>query len=100
LNATTEQMIHAFALAGTQASGLRELFGTPSKSIHHGRAAADGIAAVLLAKQGLQSTNQIFEGKYGFPRAFGTEINKEAVLQGLGSDFCIMKTAFKRHAAC
>lgn len=100
LKLTTEQMINAFALAGTQASGLRELFGTPSKSIHHGRAGADAIAAVLLAKQGLQSTDNIFEGKYGFPRAFGTEIKRELVLEGLGSDFCMMKTAFKRHAAC
>src|SRR5207253_6979481 len=39
---STQQMIWAFGLASTQASGLREMFGSMAKSFHAGHAARNG----------------------------------------------------------
>ena len=48
-----EQLAHALGLAGTQAAGIRKVFGHMAKSFHPGKAAADGLLAVLLAPTGV-----------------------------------------------
>lgn len=63
-------MARAFGLAGTQASGLRETFGTMTKAFHVGRASQSGLLAALLAQRGFTSAETIFEGKLGFAAAF------------------------------
>ena len=49
------QMQWAFGLAATQASNLREMFGTMTKSFHPGRAAQNGMMSALLAEAGFDS---------------------------------------------
>ena len=63
-------MATALGLAGTQASGLRETFGTMTKAFHPARAAQSGVLAALLAQQGFSSTDSIIEGRHGFISAF------------------------------
>src|SRR4029079_4748188 len=46
------QMAVAFGLAGTQAAGLKSMFGTMAKPFHAGRAAANGVLAAPLAGRG------------------------------------------------
>jgi len=55
----------AMGIAGTQASGLRENFGTMTKPLHAGRAAEAGVVAALLAKGGFTATTAIVEGRRG-----------------------------------
>jgi 2-methylcitrate dehydratase PrpD len=43
------QMAVALGLAGTQAAGLKSMFGTMAKAFHAGRAAANGVLAAGLA---------------------------------------------------
>ena len=45
-----EELAHALGMAATQASGLRLVFGSDSKSLHPGGAARAGLAAALLAE--------------------------------------------------
>lgn len=59
------QMVYAFAIAGTQASGLREVFGSMCKPFHAGKAAQNGLMAALLAQRGFTGTDGIFEGARG-----------------------------------
>ena len=59
------QMVYAFAIAGTQASGLREVFGSMCKPFHAGKAAQNGTLAALLAQRGFTGTDGIFEGARG-----------------------------------
>ncbi len=65
LKLNQEQMVYAFAIAGTQASGLREVFGSMCKPFHAGKAAQNGTLAALLAQRGFTGTDSIFEGARG-----------------------------------
>ncbi len=49
LGLTEQQMVWALGLAATQPVGLREMFGSMTKSFHPGRAAQNGLTAALLA---------------------------------------------------
>ena len=57
LGLDADAMARAFGLAGTQASGLRETFGTMTKAFHPGRAAQSGLLAAQLAQRGFTCTH-------------------------------------------
>ncbi|OGA77316.1 MAG: hypothetical protein A3G81_09380 [Betaproteobacteria bacterium RIFCSPLOWO2_12_FULL_65_14] len=57
---------HALALAGSMASGLVANFGTMTKPLHAGRAAACGIDAVRLAADGLTAAPDALEHHAGY----------------------------------
>ena len=61
-----EQTVAALGIAGTQACGLKETFGTMTKPLHAGLAARNGIMAALLAARGFTSASDILGGSYGF----------------------------------
>lgn len=94
------RMKNALGIAGTQASGLRQVFGTMSKSLNVGKAAANGLLAALLASRGFTGSQDIVEGQRGFAHAVASEMDVGRAIAGLGRDFQVMDTAFKRHASC
>lgn len=61
-----EQCRNALALAASMASGLVANFGTMTKPLHAGRAAACAIDAVRLAEMGLTAAPDVFEHPAGF----------------------------------
>jgi len=61
----------ALALAATQASGLVEMLGSGSAGLNPGFAARNGIAAALLAEQGVRPPAEPIEGRRGFVSVFG-----------------------------
>jgi 2-methylcitrate dehydratase PrpD len=91
--------VAALAIAASQAAGLRELFGTSSKCIHHGKAAMAGILACLWARQGVDSAANVIGGRYGL-RTFSEPLSLDAIVERLGEDFHLAQTCYKRHAAC
>lgn len=67
-----EERTHcALALAATQASGLVEMLGSAARALNSGFAARNGIAAALLAEQGIQAPAEPLEGLRGFVNVFG-----------------------------
>lgn len=64
-----EQVRQALAIAASMASGLVANFGTMTKPLHAGRAAACAIEAVRLAQLGLTSAPDVFEHPAGYLRA-------------------------------
>src|SRR5919202_5874154 len=66
LGLSGQQMRWALGMAGTQAAGVREQFGSMAKSLHTGKAAANGILGALLASQDYDAAENIFEGRRGF----------------------------------
>jgi 2-methylcitrate dehydratase PrpD len=99
LRLTEDQVVAALAIAATQAAGLRELFGTSSKCIHHGKAAMAGILACLWAQKGVDSAQDVVGGHFGL-RTISEPVRTEALLDGLGKRFHLSQTCYKRHAAC
>ena len=74
----------AFAIAASQASGLRENFGTMMKSFHAGHAAEIGVFSADLAGLGWTGTEAILEAPRGFFHAFGGNYDPVAIMDKLG----------------
>ena len=66
LGLSAEQMANAFGAAGTQASGVREVFGSDAKALHPAKAASNGLQAAMLAKEGFTGPDDILGGRRGF----------------------------------
>lgn len=90
----------ALGIAGTQAAGLKAMFGTMCKPLHAGKAAANGLLAAELAKRQFTSRSDVLECDQGFAATQADGIDPAAALDGLGTEFCIPKLLFKYHAAC
>jgi 2-methylcitrate dehydratase PrpD len=93
-----QRMVWALGIAGTQASGLREMFGTYCKSFHPGRAAANGLMAALLAEKSFTSSNQVIEAKRGFANVMSTRHDYSRITEGLGKTFEITLNSYKPFA--
>ncbi|GAB6273479.1 MAG: MmgE/PrpD family protein [Peptococcaceae bacterium] len=100
LNLTSAQMINALGMAGTQAAGIRQMFGTMCKPFHPGKAGMNGVIAAYLAAKGFTSTPDVIEGKGGFLEIYSDNPQPEKVLAGLGEDYQVLATGFKIHASC
>lgn len=77
-NLNEEESANAIAIAASLSGGLQKNFGTMTKSFHVGNAAAQGIKAATLAKNGFTGNEEIFEIK-GFLFAFTGGENVEQI---------------------
>ena len=84
LNLDEQQMTWALGIAGTQSAGFREMFGTMCKSFHPGRAAQNGIASALLAKQNFTSSNRVLEAPRGFAHVMSVSRDFDEITRDLG----------------
>lgn len=84
LKLNKQQMTWAYGLAATQSSGLREMFGTMTKSFHPGRAAQNGAMAAFLAKVNYDSSERSIEAPRGFANVLSTKQDYSEILTGLG----------------
>jgi 2-methylcitrate dehydratase PrpD len=90
-----QQMVYALGLAGTQAAGVREMFGSMGKAFHPGRAAQNGYGAALLAQAGFTSGQRILEGPRGFAAVTAPTYNLANVTRGLGTEFDLLVNTYK-----
>jgi len=84
LRLNEQQMRWALGLAATQASGLREMFGTMTKSFHPGRAAQNGATAAFLAHANYDSSERALEAPRGFANVLSTKQDYAEITDGLG----------------
>jgi 2-methylcitrate dehydratase PrpD len=92
------QMTYALGIAATQAAGMQQNRGTLCKSFHAGKAAANGVLAGLLAREDFDSSDEIIEGRRGFSRTYSAGSKPEALLEGLGDDWQIVRNGYKPYA--
>jgi 2-methylcitrate dehydratase PrpD len=98
LGLSEQQMLWAFGLAATQPVGLREMFGTMTKSFHPGRAAQNGLTAALLASRGFTSAELGLEGKSGWANVLSTSRNYAEITGNLGRSYEISLNTYKPFA--
>lgn len=93
---------HALCTSATFAAGLQQAFqmDSMSKPLHAGRAAEAGVAAALMAQQGITGSLDVFEGKLGMGVAMSNAPQWAPVLADLGQVFNITEMTFKNHACC
>lgn len=102
LNLNQEQMLHAIGSAGTQAAGLWEFLrdAADSKQLHTAKAAADGLTAAFLAKDGFTGARRILEGAQGMAAGMSTDADPAKLTDRLGQRWALAETSFKFHASC
>jgi 2-methylcitrate dehydratase PrpD len=98
LGLETLQLVHAMGIAGTQAAGVREVFGSMAKPLHPGRAAQSGVLAGLLARNGFTGSTTILEGRRGFPAVASASYDLEKATAGLGEDWVLYNNALKPYS--
>jgi 2-methylcitrate dehydratase PrpD len=98
LNLTEQQLVWALGIAATQASGLREMFGSMCKPLHVGLAARNGLQAALLAQQDFTSASHPIEGRRGFANVLATERDLSRITEALGKTWEIEANSYKPFA--
>ncbi len=97
------QARHALAIAASQASGLKENFGTMTKPLHAGHAARSGVLSALLAREGFTASEIALEGPQGYFPVLGTRTADPApTLARLGAPWKILTSgvAVKPYPSC
>jgi 2-methylcitrate dehydratase PrpD len=80
----------ALGVAGAEASGLRENFGTMGKPFQAGHAAESGIVAADLAALGWTAADNIFEGKVGLFAAAAGGFDANAITGKFGKPWTFL----------
>jgi 2-methylcitrate dehydratase PrpD len=102
LGAGEEEMLHALGSAGTQAAGLWEFLreAADSKQLHTAKAAADGLLAAYLTRDGFTGATRILEGERGMAAGMSSDAELARLVEGLGSRWAVLETSYKFHASC
>jgi 2-methylcitrate dehydratase PrpD len=100
LGLDAERFATALGIAGTQAAGLKSMFGTMCKPLHAGKAAYHGLLAARLAQRGFTSRTDVLECAQGFARTHSPDFHPADALADPPGGFHIRNNLFKYHAAC
>jgi 2-methylcitrate dehydratase PrpD len=73
LRLDANQTGHALAIAASEASGLKENFGSMVKPLHAGLAARNGVTAALLSQHGMTASDRALDGPQGFLAAMDSQ---------------------------
>lgn len=102
LNLDAAQMLHAIGSAGTQAAGLWEFLrdAADSKQLHTAHAAASGLTAAYLARDGFTGARRILEGVQGMAAGMSSDADPARLTDRLLQRWATAETSFKFHASC
>ncbi|MDB5743957.1 MAG: 2-methylcitrate dehydratase [Polaromonas sp.] len=102
LRLSEKELVNAFGIAGSMASGIIEYLadGSWTKRMHPGWAAQSGYRAVRLAQGGFEGPKTVFEGHHGLFHGFANTLDGdfEAMLDGFGTQWLCTTIAFKPYA--
>ncbi len=93
---------HSLGSAGTMAAGLWEFLrdAADSKQLHTAKAAADGLMAAYIARDGFTGAAKILEGEQGMAAGMSSDADPARLTDGLGTRWALAETSFKYHASC
>lgn len=98
LGLTDSQQQHALGIAGSQASGLKSMFGTMTKPLQVGYAAESGVRAALLARRGVTANTDVLGAEQGFRDTQSAESGIPEAWKNHKP--AVTDVLFKYHAAC
>lgn len=96
------ELTYALGMAGSMSSGLKENFGTMTKSLHVGLAASHGVMAALLAQKGYTASTKILEGDLGFGNVLSKHCRFDKIVKNFGSPWEIETPGItrKKYPSC
>jgi len=101
LELSEEETIHALNISGTQAGGVRAVFGSDVKAFQAGRAAYAGVLSAKLAKVGTRATSNVLSGRLGYFRASGIALDSSLWQSWQDDDPpAVTRAIFKAHSVC
>jgi 2-methylcitrate dehydratase PrpD len=95
LGLDNERIATALGIAASSTVGMREAFGTMTKSFHVGRAAANGILAATLAEQGLSGPTDVLEKDSGFLAVLTPLCAPERIMDRIGEHWELLANTYK-----
>jgi 2-methylcitrate dehydratase PrpD len=90
----------ALGVAGTQAAGLKSMFGTMCKPLHAGKAGESGLLAAELAARGFESRTDVLECANGFVATHADGVRPLHQFSSGSGKYHIVDNLFKYHASC
>ncbi len=93
-----QQTTMALGIAASQPVGLREQFGSMTKSLHPGAAARAGLTSALLAAHGYTASARALEAPRGFAQVVSTKFDWSEATGELGERFEISFNSYKPFA--
>jgi 2-methylcitrate dehydratase PrpD len=87
----------ALGSAGTQAAGLKSVYGTDGKPLHAGKAAMDGLLSAVMAQEGITSSSDIIEGPRGILAVMSTDPAPAKLLEDLGTQWHLLANGYKAY---
>jgi 2-methylcitrate dehydratase PrpD len=93
-----ERTVNALGTAGTQAAGLKQVYGSMGKAFHPGKAAFDGYLSAALAEEGFTSNDAVLEGPVGFWNVLSKDADPSYATDGLGETWELPNDGFKAYA--
>lgn len=94
----TDRMTAAMGTSGTQAAGLKEVYGSNGKPLHPGKAAMDAVLSAELTAEGFTSTSTILEGPRGFLAVLSEGAEPDWLSKDLGDTWAIRENSHKPYA--
>ncbi len=96
------QIESALGIALSQSAGSLQFLanGAWTKRFQVGWAAASGLAAATLAREGFKGAAEALEGRLGFLHAYAPHPRPELAVRDLGTAFELMQTAVKPYPSC
>jgi 2-methylcitrate dehydratase PrpD len=98
LGLNAERLTHAISTAAAQAAGLREMFGSMTKSLHAGKAAGNGVYSALLAQRGWMSAAEGLEGRRGYWATLSDRMDPERAVTELGERWELHQDGLKPYS--
>ncbi|MFA5902952.1 MAG: MmgE/PrpD family protein [Desulfobacula sp.] len=103
LELDADQMRNALALAFNRCGGSFQsnVDGSLAVRMIQGWVAESAVTCALLAKKGLTGPSRFLTGVYGYLHLFARgKVNEADLLNGLGKDYLLHKTVFKKYPSC
>jgi 2-methylcitrate dehydratase PrpD len=100
LGLDARQLAHALGIAGTQAAGLTQSFGTMAKPLHPGKAAMNGLLAALLAREGFTGSTAMLDAPGGLAATFLGVTDLGSAAEDFGKRWELLQNSTKFYAAC
>ncbi len=90
----------AMGIAGTQASGVKAMFGTLVKPLHAGLAARNGLESALLVEGGYHTREDVLEARLGFGDTHSADFHWNKALADPPHELHLFNNLFKYDASC
>jgi 2-methylcitrate dehydratase PrpD len=95
---SAQRIGNALAIAALETGGVTAVLGTMTKPFHPGKAAFDGIEAVLLAQHGIAGAPRAIEGEWGLAALVSDHFDESVLFDGLGERWEILTNSFKPYS--